>query len=124
MKAILTVPLVSQLAHYFSSSPTCSGIKGLNCHLITFISSSSLDEKLTQLSLVPYLVLSRVVTCTFFIFYMLMWRSWYNLGYLQLTDDLRILAAFFMSTIALMLLDCYSTVIGEWQLQMWRSLFH
>ena len=79
--------------------------------------SPALDKKLTKLSLVPYLISSRVITCTFFIFYMLMWRSWYNLGYLQLTDDLRILAAFFLSTIALILLECYSTVIGEWQLE-------
>ena len=78
------------------------------------IFSQTLDKKLTRLSLLPYLITSRVVTCTFFIFYMLMWRSWYNLGYLELKDDLRILAAFFLSTIALILLDCYSTVIGEW----------
>ena len=79
--------------------------------------SPALDKKLTKLSLLPYLITSRVITCTFFIFYMLMWRSWYNLGYLELTDDLRILAAFFLSTIALILLECYSTVIGEWQLE-------
>ena len=72
-----------------------------------------MDQQLSRLPLLPFLLASRLATSAFFVLYMLMWRSYYNLGYLLLTDDPRILAAFAVSTALLVAVGAYSTVIGS-----------
>ena len=74
--------------------------------------SAAIDGKLSKLPQFLYLLFSRTITVAFFIVYMLMWRSYYNLGYLTLVNELRILIAFCVSTLLLVLAGCYSTVIG------------
>ena len=74
--------------------------------------SPAVDRHLSSLPLLPFLLVTRLVTSAFFVLYMLMWRSYYNLGYLLLTDDPRILAAFGVSTAILVAVGAYSTVIG------------
>lgn len=80
--------------------------------VLSFILSPTVDRHLSTLPLVPYLIVSRALTILFFAMYMLMWRSYYNLGYLVLDDSMKILIAFGISTAILVICGCYSTVIG------------
>jgi len=80
--------------------------------VLSFIFSPAVDRHLSTLPLVPYLIVSRGLTILFFTMYMLMWRSYYNLGYLILDDSIKILIAFAISTAILIIVGCYSTVIG------------
>jgi hypothetical protein len=80
--------------------------------VLSFVFSPAVDRRLAGLPTWSFLIVSRGMTIGFFIVYMLMWRSYYNLGYLLLTNDARILAIFAASTLLLVALGGYSTVIG------------
>merc|ERR1719220_1734698 len=74
--------------------------------VLSFIFSPAVDRHLSTLPLVPYLIVSRGLTILFFTMYMLMWRSYYNLGYLVLDDSIKILIAFAISTGILIICGC------------------
>jgi len=95
---------------YKDSGVTCCA--GIILNIIIYASSKTVQRHLKKLPNSLFLITSRLFTTICFTFYMLLWRSFWNLLYLFLPTILSKLLAFLGSAFLLCLARCFNSNIG------------